>query len=67
MMKLTRSILQEIDGVDRLILPTEEQLGYPEKVLLKLVKSAKFRTQTLLNLYTHGKNHMNPSPGSSSI
>ena len=32
-MKLTRSILQEIDGVDRLILPTEEQLGYPEKVL----------------------------------
>jgi len=33
MMKLTRSILQEIDGVDRLILPTEEQLGYPEKVL----------------------------------
>jgi tagaturonate reductase len=33
MMKLTRSILQEIDGVDKLILPTEEQLGYPEKVL----------------------------------
>lgn len=32
-MKLTRSILQEIDGVDKLILPTEEQLGYPEKVL----------------------------------
>ncbi len=32
-MKLTRSILQEIDKVDKLILPTEEQLGYPEKVL----------------------------------
>jgi tagaturonate reductase len=33
MMKLTRSMLQEIDGVDKLILPTEEQLSYPEKVL----------------------------------
>jgi tagaturonate reductase len=33
MMKLTRSILQEIDKVDKLILPTKEQLGYPEKVL----------------------------------
>jgi tagaturonate reductase len=33
MMKLTRSILHEINGVDKLILPTEEQLGYPEKVL----------------------------------
>ena len=32
-MKLTRSILHEINGVDKLILPTEEQLGYPEKVL----------------------------------
>ena len=32
-MKLTRSILQEIDKVDKLILPTKEQLGYPEKVL----------------------------------
>ena len=32
-MKLTRSMLQEIDGVDKLILPTEEQLSYPEKVL----------------------------------
>lgn len=33
MMKLTRSILQEIEGVDNLILPTKEQLLYPEKVL----------------------------------
>jgi tagaturonate reductase len=33
MMKLTRSILHEINWVDKLILPTEEQLGYPEKVL----------------------------------
>ena len=32
-MKLKRSILQEIEGVDNLILPTEEQLNYPEKVL----------------------------------
>ena len=32
-MKLKRSILQEIEGVDNLILPTEEQLHYPEKVL----------------------------------
>jgi len=33
MMKLKRSILQEIEGVDNLILPTKEQLLYPEKVL----------------------------------
>jgi len=33
MMKLKRSILQEIAGVNNLILPTEEQLHYPEKVL----------------------------------
>ena len=33
MMKLTRSILREITGGDKLILPTEEQLSYPEKVL----------------------------------
>ena len=32
-MKLKRSILKEIEGVDNLILPTEEQLHYPEKVL----------------------------------
>lgn len=32
-MKLKRSILQEIEGVDNLILPTKEQLLYPEKVL----------------------------------
>ena len=32
-MKLKRSILQEIDGVNNLILPTEEQRHYPEKVL----------------------------------
>ena len=32
-MKLKRSILQEIAGVNNLILPTEEQLHYPEKVL----------------------------------
>lgn len=32
-MTLKRSILQEIVGVDNLILPTEEQLNYPEKVL----------------------------------
>ena len=32
-MKLKRSILQKIEGVDNLILPTEEQLNYPEKVL----------------------------------
>lgn len=33
MMKLTRSILQEIEGIDNLILPTKDQLLYPEKVL----------------------------------
>jgi tagaturonate reductase len=33
MMKLKRSILQEIEGVDNVILPTKEQLLYPEKVL----------------------------------
>ena len=33
MMKLKRSILQDIAGVNNLILPTEEQLHYPEKVL----------------------------------
>jgi tagaturonate reductase len=33
MMKLNRSILQEIEGVDNVILPTKEQLLYPEKVL----------------------------------
>jgi tagaturonate reductase len=33
MMKLKRSILKEIEGVDNLILPTEEQLHCPEKVL----------------------------------
>ena len=32
-MKLKRSILQDIAGVKNLILPTEEQLNYPEKVL----------------------------------
>ena len=32
-MKLKRSILQEIEGVDNVILPTKEQLLYPEKVL----------------------------------
>ena len=32
-MKLKRSILQDIAGVNNLILPTEEQLHYPEKVL----------------------------------
>ena len=32
-MKLKRSILQDIAGVNNLILPTEEQLNYPEKVL----------------------------------
>ena len=32
-MKLKRSILQEIAGVNNLVLPTEEQLHYPEKVL----------------------------------
>jgi len=33
MKHLTRSILKEIAGKDNLILPTEEQLFYPEKVL----------------------------------
>jgi tagaturonate reductase len=33
MKKLTRSILGEIDPVDNLMLPTKEQLSYPEKVL----------------------------------
>ena len=32
-MKLKRSILQDFAGVNNLILPTEEQLHYPEKVL----------------------------------
>ena len=32
-MKLNRSILKEIEGVDNVILPTKEQLLYPEKVL----------------------------------
>lgn len=32
-MKLKRTILQAIEGVDNLILPTKEQLLYPEKVL----------------------------------
>ena len=32
-MKLKRSILHEIEGGNNLILPTEEQLHYPEKVL----------------------------------
>jgi tagaturonate reductase len=33
MKHLTRSILREIAGVENLILPTDEQLNYPEKVL----------------------------------
>jgi tagaturonate reductase len=33
MKHLTKSILREIAGVENLILPTDEQLNYPEKVL----------------------------------
>ena len=33
MKHLTKSILHEIAGVENLILPTDEQLNYPEKVL----------------------------------
>ena len=33
MKHLTKSILREIAGVENLILPTDEQLNYPEKLL----------------------------------